>query len=325
MFKIFKKINNFRFRMFALSGILTLLVLLGLLVQANIKPIEGSFGGSEEFYLKKSKYVFMPKRVVFSEDPQLTAQSVFVMDMGTGEVLLSKNPDLPSLPASTTKIITAMVAKKYIGENKILKVPPEAVRIEGQKIGLIAGEEMYLEDLLYAILISSANDAAETIAYNFEGGRDEFIKLMNQEAVVLGARNSNFLSPSGLDYYGQFTTSKDLAVIAKNALNEPIFAQAVSTKELKIESIDGKNTHQLVNINKLLGEVNGVLGVKTGWTENAMENLVTYVDRDGKSIIISLLGSQDRFGETKKIIDFIYTSYDWKMIDRYDNSYSEIN
>jgi D-alanyl-D-alanine carboxypeptidase len=117
-----------------------------------------------------------------------------------------------------------------------------------------------------------------------------------------------------LDENGHYSTAKDLVRVAEVAMKNPRFAEIVGTKEIVAKSVDGKNLHKLVNINALLGNVEGVLGVKTGWTENARENLVTYLERDNHKIMIALLGSQDRFGETKEIIDWIFRNYQWREV-----------
>ena len=110
------------------------------------------------------------------------------------------------------------------------------------------------------------------------------------------------------------STARDLVRLSSVAIKNETFAQIVATKEEVVKSQDGKISHKLVNLNKLVGEVEGVLGVKTGWTENARENLVTYVDRGGHKVMIALLGSQDRFGETKELIEWIFKNYEWKEI-----------
>ena len=155
------------------------------------------------------------------------------------------------------------------------------------------------------------------MAQNYTGGRELFIALMNKKAKDLGLTNSHFSNPVGLDSVDQYSTTKDLIIISKVAMNNPVFAKIVGTKEKLIKSVDGRFTHRLTNINRLLGEVDGVKGVKTGWTEIARENLVTYIERDNRKIMIAVLGSQDRFGETKELIDWIFTNYSWSKVDPY--------
>lgn len=245
--------------------------------------------------------------------PVISAQGVMVVDLKSGVLLYEKNPNLRLLPASTTKIITALVALDIYNLDDVVKIS-SGVRVDGQKIGLYEGEEMTVENLLNALLIYSANDAAEALARAHPLGREAYIDLMNVKAMELGMTNSHFYNPAGLDGEMQYATAKDLARATEVALRIPVFARMVSTKETVITDVSQKNIYKIKNINKLLGEIPGVMGVKTGWTENARENLVTYVERDGKKIIITLLGSSDRFGETKELIDWIFENYKWEEV-----------
>jgi len=241
--------------------------------------------------------------------PILSSQSVMAVDLTSGVTLYEKDPNKALLPASTTKIVTALVALDTYEENQVLKVG--RVSVEGQKMGLVMGEEMKFIDLLNGLLIYSANDAAEVLAQNHPGGRALFIGLMNKKVKDLGLTNTHFTNPVGLDDGAQYSTTRDLVVVSKYAMKNPIFKEIVGTKEKTVYSVDNRFVHRLTNINKLLGTVPGVMGVKTGWTENARENLVTYVERDNKKVMIVVLGSSDRFGETKELIDWIFDSYSW--------------
>lgn len=244
--------------------------------------------------------------------PVISAQSVLAVDVDSGATLYEKNPDSLLLPASTTKIITALVAMDYYRLSDTLTV--NGVSVEGQKMGLTEGEKIKFEDLLYGLLIFSANDAAEVLAQNYPGGRDTFIAAMNLKAKELNLTNSHFSNPSGLDGNGHVSTARDLVRVSSYAMKNKNFAKIVATKQYDIKNDEGKVSHRLANINELIGTVDGVMGVKTGWTENARENLVTYVNRNGKGITIALLASQDRFGETKELIDWIFENYSWEQV-----------
>ncbi|MBI2103464.1 D-alanyl-D-alanine carboxypeptidase [Candidatus Woesebacteria bacterium] len=254
--------------------------------------------------------------------PVLSGQAILALDLDSGVTLYKKNPDFQVLPASTTKIITALVAMDYYDPESELVVSNEP--IDGQKMGLIQGEKIKVRDLLYGLLVYSANDAAEVLAKNYCAprslgevglcGRDSFVSVMNKKAQELGLRNTKFINPSGLDGNFHYSTARDLAIVSAEAMENPFFAQIVSTKQITVKSTDQKIVHKLTNINELLGKVDGVLGVKTGWTENARENLVTYIERDGKKVIIALLGSQDRFGETEELVNWIFENYQWETV-----------
>lgn len=241
--------------------------------------------------------------------PILSAQGALVKDVESGKVLFEKTPDVPLLPASTVKLMTALVTVDYIDPNTVITVP--AISVEGQKMGLVAGEQITVSDLTKGLLIFSANDAAEVLAETYEGGREAFIERMNEKARAIGLQNTVFSNPTGLDGVTQVTTARDLANLAEYALSRPVIAATVQQKSLTVESVDGLHHHSLANTNVLLGRVEGVLGVKTGWTENARENLVTYVDRNGQKIITVILGSQDRFGESEELIEWVYDTYLW--------------
>lgn len=260
----------------------------------------------------EKKFSPVPELLETLNFPILSAQAALAVDLDSGVFLYEKNPDSQLFPASTTKIITALVAMDYYPMDAVLKVGK--VSVDGQKMWLKSGEEISVNDLLYGLLMYSANDAGEVLAENFPGGRDGFIFAMNAKAEGLSLTNSLFRNPTGLDGNDQVTTARDLVRVSTVAMKSPKFAEIVGTREKTVASVDGAVKHKLVNINELLGEVPGVLGVKTGWTENARENLVTYIERDGHKVMISLLGSQDRFGETKELINWIFSNYNWKEV-----------
>ena len=248
--------------------------------------------------------------------PVFSGQAVLALDLDSGVTLYEKNADAAVAPASTTKIITALVAMDYYNLKQELTI--SGISVEGQKMGLEEGEKITVKDLLYGLLVYSANDAAEALAKGYcsdvNCGREFFISAMNKKAYQLGLRNTNFVNPSGLDNATHYATAKDLVKASVEAMKNPLFAQIVATKTATVYSQDKKIVHKLANINELLGSVDGVLGIKTGWTENARENLVTYVERNGHRVVIALLGSQDRFGETTELIDWIFSNYTWTEV-----------
>jgi len=259
------------------------------------------------------KFPSIPILINSNSFPIISAQSVLAIDLMSGIALYEKDPDTQLLPASTNKIITALVALDYFPLNHIVTVG--IVKVDGQKIGLIYGTKISIENLLYALLVYSANDAAEVIAQNYPGGYDAFIQSMNTKAKELSMTNSQFQNPIGLDGPTQFSTARDLVRATEVAMRNKIFAKIVGTKNVTITDETGNIKYDIDNINQLLGNVTGVMGVKTGWTQNARENLVTYLERDDKKIIIALLGSQDRFGETKELIDWIFANYQWQEVN----------
>lgn len=250
--------------------------------------------------------------------PALSARSAIVVDTESGVVIFEKDPDLPAPPASTTKMITALLALENMNLSDIVQVA--SINVEPQIMKLVEGERMTLENLLYGVLVWSANDAAEVVAGAFPGGREEFISVMNSKAKEMGMANTNFVNPSGLPDPNHFSTARDLARFAAHAMQNTSFAQFVGTSEITVSSADGRTTHKLVNLNELLGKVSGVLGVKTGWLDDSGGALVSYVNRDGRTIAVVVLESWDRFGDSERLIEWTYDNYSWEDLQFATNS-----
>jgi len=253
----------------------------------------------------------IPKQVSKLQDtPTVSAKNIFILDRNSKVVLFEKDADSEIYPASTTKMMTAIVAYEHFPLDQIITV--QKAYPEGSNIHLQPGETMTVADLLYALLVQSANDAAEIIADAYPGGKVAFVAAMNSKAQKINLFHTNFLNPTGLDQDGHFSSASDLARIADRLLQTPYLAKAVATENAVVASTSSAGFHSLSNVNRLLGSVSGVLGVKTGFTDKAGEALVTLVNRDGHEVIISLLGSTDRFTDTKKIIDWVYSSFTWQ-------------
>ena len=254
--------------------------------------------------------------------PNITAKAVVIMDDESKTILFSKNPNLLFSMASTTKIMTALVALDYYKLNDILTVKSE--KVEGVNVGFKIGEKLKFEDILYAMLLPSGNDAALALAQNYlparsaesrragkagPGGEKEFVKKMNEKARSLNLINTNFADPIGLEDSQDYTTPLDLIRLTSAALENKIFADVVKTKTLQISDVTGENEYLLKNLNKLLG-VSGVNGVKTGTTTEAGQVLVTSKqDLDSSNnkhtFIIVVMNSEDRFSDTRQLLDLI--------------------
>lgn len=308
--KLLKKKNNF---LFLLILSFVFIASSGLAISGNI-PVVKEFVESK--IEKPKNFPHIPVLLSGTGFPVISAQGAIAVDLNSGITLYEKNADAKLLPASTTKIVTALVALDYYKLDDVLTVE-RGVSVDGQKMGLYVGEKMRFEDLLYGLLVYSANDAAMTLAQNYAGGYDAFITAMNRKAEELSMKNSFFDNPVGLDGNSQRSTAKDLIRVSEVAMRDPVFAKVVGTKQIVVKDVTGKSSHYLKNINQLLGSVPGVMGVKTGWTKNARENLVTYIERDGHKIMIAILGSQDRFGETKELINWIFENYKWEEVKPY--------
>ena len=242
--------------------------------------------------------------------PEFSARAVLVKDLGTDTVLYQKDASIPFPIASTTKIMTALVASLYFKQNSPLTVH-QGADISGAKVGLKDGEDLSFRSMLYGMLLNSGNDAAYGLAENYPGGVLGFVSAMNKKAADLNLFNTHFDNPAGFDSPRHYSSASDLAKITEEALNYPQLARIFATKDTNIVSLDKKYTHKLSNLNRLLSQVKGVMGVKTGYSEGAKENLVTFVNRDGHQILTVVLGSDDRFGESTKLIEWTYENFQW--------------
>ena len=208
--------------------------------------------------------------------------------------------------ASTTKIMTALVAIENCPIDKMVTVSPEAVGVEGSSVYLKANEKISMESLLYALLLSSANDAAAAIAYEVAGGIPEFAELMNEKAKSLGLENTHFANPHGLDDAEHYTTARELALIARAALENETFSKIVSTKKKTISIHDGEESRLLVNHNRLLFEYDDVVGVKTGYTKKCGRTLVSAAEKDGVHLIAVTLSDGNDWVDHRAMLDYGY-------------------
>lgn len=234
--------------------------------------------------------------------PIISAKGAIIMDADSKVVLYSKNPDLRFSSASTTKIMTALTALDYFKSTDILTV--KQATDEGSILGLKTGEMLDFQSFLYAMLLPSANDAALAISENYPGGKEVFISKMNEKAKEFKLYNTHYSDPAGLIDSGDYTTPLDLARLASFAIKNNTLKNVVGTKEKTIYDITGTNVYQLSNLNKLLG-IQGVNGIKTGYTEEAGQVLVISKLEKNKTIIIIVMGSEDRFLDTEKLLNLV--------------------
>lgn len=287
-----------------------------LVAQANFKPTT-----VRSVKLDLPSSAFYPVSFTNQNPPNLTARSVVVMDKDSSVVMYSKNEKLWLLPASTVKMMTALVAFEYYQPDDVLVVGE--VEDRGQDMRLVKGEKITVQNLLYGLLLASANDAALVLAQNYPGGQQAFVMAMNEKAAKLHLNNTYFANPTGLDSDKEgrllpdfsYTTALDLTRLAGWALKNPTFSEMIATEKITVTDLSAKIVHRLFNINQLLGKIEGLKGVKTGWTEDAGGCLVSYVERNGVGIITVVLGSQDRFGETIKLIDWAFSNHRWENIN----------
>lgn len=227
----------------------------------------------------------------------VSAEKAYSLDAVSGRVLFDKNADSRSLIASTTKIMTALVVCERCNVLDRMRIPKEAVGIEGSSMYLREGEVLTIQELLYGLMLSSGNDAAVALAICCGGTVEGFVELMNDKARLLGLRNTHFENPNGLDSPGHYSSARDLAVLAAYAMENPIFAKTVSAKTVTA------GQRYLRNHNKLLWMVDGADGVKTGFTKAAGRALVSSATRDGRRIIAVTLNDPNDWQEHKALLE----------------------
>ena len=233
----------------------------------------------------------------------VSARSAILVDAETGRVLYEKDADRESLIASTTKIMTALVVCEQCNVLDRMKIPKEAVGIEGSSMYLKEGEVLTVQELLYGLMLHSGNDAAVALAIYCGGTVEGFCQLMNDKARQLGMEHTHFENPNGLDSKGHYSTARDLAVLAAYAMENPIFAQTVSTKSVRV----GQRT--LTNHNKLLWRVDGADGVKTGFTKAAGRILVSSACRNGRRLIAVTINDGNDWADHAALLEDGFCRY----------------
>lgn len=254
----------------------------------------------------------IPKVPIFdgSRVPEISALGIMIAEPLSGSILYSLGQDQRFYPASTTKIATALVALSVYKEDQVLEVG-EGIRAAGNKVKFQPGEKLTVKSLLYGLLIPSGNDAAFVLADNYpDGGYSGFVTRMNQYLIELGLTNTHFTNPSGVINPDHYTSVKDLTLLASYVIRQPLLRQIVETKSAKIYDVTGQISHTLESTNQLLGQ-DGIKGLKTGWTPESGECLITYVVRHEMPLIVTVLNSKDRFGDSSKLIDWAYKAYSY--------------
>jgi len=246
---------------------------------------------------------------VLAAPPQCSAKSAILMDGNSGRILWGKNYEEKRPMASTTKIMTALVALENGKLDEIITVAPSASGIEGSSIWLSPGEKHTLEDLLYGLMLRSGNDAAVAIAQHIGGSVEGFVDMMNEKAKKIGAINSHFENPHGLHHDNHYSTAYDLALIASYALKNSEFEKIVSTKYKTIpwEGHDWDRVMQ--NKNKLLWQYEGANGVKTGYTKKAGRCLVASAKRNGLQLVAVVLDCGPMFEECMALLDYGFKEF----------------
>jgi len=244
--------------------------------------------------------------------PQVVGETAVLIDCKNGQVLYEKNPHRRMYPASTTKILTAIIALEKSRLTDLAIVSKDACNIEGSAIGLQEGEVISIEDLLYALMLNSGNDSAVAIAQHVGGSVDGFVRLMNEKAAELGAVDTHFNNPNGLPDPNHYSSAYDLALIARYAMQNQEFRKIAATKTKNIKREDPKAQTYLLNHNKLLWQYEGTIGIKTGYTEAARQCLVAAAARQGRELIAVVLGSEGSsiWDDAKELLNYGFNEFD---------------
>jgi D-alanyl-D-alanine carboxypeptidase (penicillin-binding protein 5/6) len=224
---------------------------------------------------------------------EIKSRAAVVMDAVSGKVLFAKNPDLRLMPASTTKLMTALVVTDRADLSDIVTVSEKAASAPATKIGLKKGDTVTIQTLLNAALIRSANDAAVALAEAVANSEEEFVDLMNRRAIELGLYNTRFINPNGLPGPGQYITAYDLAEIMRQAINNPLLKEILGTRVAELSTEEGKTTF-VKNTNHLLWSDHELLVGKTGYTRQARHCFTGAGERETGTIIVAVLGTPSR-------------------------------
>ncbi|MFC1700021.1 D-alanyl-D-alanine carboxypeptidase family protein [Patescibacteria group bacterium] len=274
--------------------------------------LAGAFVGDSFHSSNSNIEIYYPVLVRELEEPKISAKSVLVMDRGKSKVLYELNSNEKLAPASTVKLMTALVSLDLYVPQEVLTISEYCTGVEGMKAFFPAESQFLVDDLIYSMLVGSAGDSACALASG-KVSEKEFIDLMNKKAKALGMVNTRFSNPVGLDNVngGHYSTASDLYKLANNAVADRFIRQVVSTNYFNFRSIDGSFGSHLYNTNSLLWQIPGSVGIKTGTTEDAGEVLIYEFKDSEKDLVIIVMGSEDRFYDVRSLLTWVLLSYTW--------------
>lgn len=274
----------------------------------------GNLEDNEIVNVQKVKEEVIPTVQTENSSPKINARIGVIYDRTSGKILYGKNENKQTPMASTTKIMTAIVVIENANLNDIVTIDAKSAGTGGSRLGLQKNDKITVHDLLYGLMLCSGNDAAVALAIHIGGSIEGFSTMMNQKAQSLGLMNTHFVVPHGLDSNGHYTTAYELAKIADYALNIKKLKEIVGTKNYQV-TINGK-TRLITNTNELLGNLNGIYGVKTGFTNGAGRCLVTACKRENLDIITVIIGANTKKERTSDSIQLIeYANKNYKIIN----------
>jgi len=260
-----------------------------------------------------------------AEAVTVSAYSAILIEADSGRAIFEKNPDERLPVASTTKIMTALLCLESENKDAEFTVDPNAIMVEGTSMGLVKGDKVTLNTLVAGMLLASGNDAANAAAVRIAGTISEFAIMMNKRAQSIGMKNTNFVTPSGLDDKNHYSTARDMAYLSRVALLNPDFLDICSQKSMKLSYGNPPYIRWLSNHNKLLKTYDGCIGVKTGFTKKAGRCLVSAAERDGVRLICVTLKAPNDWDDHKKLFDYGFSVVDKVTLPNTDISLKVIN
>jgi len=266
-----------------------------------------------------------PTQSLLAFSPNTTAKGAVVLEVSSGRILFQKNAYLKMPMASTTKIMTAILAIEQGNLKDTVMISDRAAGVEGSSLYLIKGEKISLENLLYGLMLRSGNDAAVAVAEHVGGNVEDFVAMMNQKALEIGAKDTHFTNPNGLHDDAHYTTAYDLALLSAYAMKNPTFRTIVSTKSIKITGEGLSDTRSLQNNNDLLWQYKGGNGIKTGYTTVSKRCLVSAASRSGMQLVCVVLNCQSWFEESMALLDYGFTEYKPTTILKTNENMGQIN
>ena len=297
--------------MFRINKILVILMIIVVIFFYSVPIAKADDKDEEDINENQIKDAIINASSNVAEEPKIFSKAAVIYDRTTGKIIWGKNENEKRAMASTTKIMTAIVIIEKANLKDIVTISKKAANTGGSVLHINTGDKISVNDLLYGLLLRSGNDTAVALAEHVGGSIQGFAKLMNQKAKELGLNCTNFVTPHGLDDENHYTTALELAKLTDYALKNEKFAQIVNTKKITI-SING-TPRAINNTNELLGVLNGVNGVKTGFTGNAGRCLVTSCTREGNQIITVVLGAdtkKQRTSDSTKLIEYAFANYE---------------
>lgn len=241
---------------------------------------------------------------------QLTASGAAVIDLNSGAILFEKNPRQLLYPASTTKLMTALVARELFELDQVATIAA-VPKVAGASIGFLNGEQVTIESLLKAALIQSGNEAAMLLSEQHPNGPEAFVAHMNVKAKQLHLSDTQFSNVMGFDGPQHYSTARDLALLSRAFMQDSFLRETVGTKTTTISDTRGWYRHQIWNTHQLLNPEAGVVGIKTGTTDGALEVLITQLEKNDIGILVVVLGSQDRYADTRNLLEWVAREYKW--------------